>query len=124
MLPRPHTGFGHHRNYHGGGRSWSGHHRGGARLGFGLGAGSIALGIGYGNWRYGGWNNWRNGWWNVRPTWYVESDWDSLSNPRKLKIINGQIATLKEELKESDNPETENQLKYLQRRRDQLARRL
>lgn len=123
MLPHGHgRGGGFHR---GGGRSWGGYHgyrHGGIGFGIGLGSG-VAIGLGYGGWRYGGWRTWGPGWWNTAPYWYAGSDWDSLSLERRLNAIERQIATLERE-DESENPDAQDQLNYLRRRRDQLARQL
>jgi hypothetical protein len=127
---RPHGGGGHHGGgHHGGGRG--GYHRGGYRggyrgrggigFGLGLGLGAVGVGLGYGNWRYGGWNDWNGGWWNTSPYWYVGNDWSSMSLRNRLNAINTQIEILKNE---ENDPEASNQLQYLMRRRDDLARQL
>lgn len=107
-----------------GGRGWGGRGWGGYGVGIGLGTG---LGIGlYSGWGYGGWNSWNNPYWyNTAPYWYQGSSWNSLSLSNKLDAINEQIAVVKEEVSQNpDNTDAQNQLNYLIRRRDQLARKL
>lgn len=135
LLPRPHGGRGYHGGsgiHRSGGRSFGGYYRGGhghhpyrhGGIGFGVGLGSgLAVGLGYGGWRYGGWRNWGPGWWNTSPYWYTGTSWSSLSLERRLDAIERQIAILESE-DEAGNPDALDQLNYLRKRRDQLARQL